>query len=114
VIIARMSFGTDNADRRAVPRMEWTSTAESRHYVAASPGGGKSHLAAAIGLALVENGWRVLFTRTTDLVQKLQVARRELALEAAITRSARRGRTTILASGLETICSNSWWTRAPG
>jgi DNA replication protein DnaC len=26
------------------------------------PGGGKSHLAAAIGLALVENGWRVLFT----------------------------------------------------
>ncbi len=38
------------------------------------PGGGKSHLAAAIGLALIENGWRVLFTRTTDLVQKLQVA----------------------------------------
>jgi DNA replication protein DnaC len=37
-------------------------------------------------LALVENGWRVLFTRTTDLVQKLQVARRELALEAAINR----------------------------
>ena len=36
------------------------------------PGGGKSHLAAALGLALVENGWRVLFTRTTDLVQRLQ------------------------------------------
>jgi len=50
------------------------------------PGGGKTHLAAAIGLGLIENGWRVLFTRTTDLVQKLQVARRELALEAAITR----------------------------
>lgn len=50
------------------------------------PGGGKSHLAAAIGLALVENGWRVLFTRTSDLVQKLQLARRELALEAAIAR----------------------------
>jgi DNA replication protein DnaC len=50
------------------------------------PGGGKSHLASAIGLALVENGWKVLFTRTTDLVQKLQVARRELALEAAINR----------------------------
>ena len=48
------------------------------------PGGGKSHLAAAIGLALVENGWRVLYTRTTDLVQRLQVARRELTLEAAI------------------------------
>ncbi len=36
------------------------------------------------GLALIENGWRVLFTRTTDLVQKLQVARRELQLESAI------------------------------
>jgi DNA replication protein DnaC len=50
------------------------------------PGGGKSHLAAAIGLALIENGWRVLFTRTTDLVQKLQVARRELQLEGAIAK----------------------------
>jgi len=50
------------------------------------PGGGKSHLAAAIGLALVENGWRVLFMRTTDLVQRLQVARRELALESAIAK----------------------------
>jgi DNA replication protein DnaC len=50
------------------------------------PGAGKSHLAAAIGLALVENGWRVLFTRTTDLVQRLQVARRELALESALAK----------------------------
>jgi len=50
------------------------------------PGGGKTHLASAIGLALVENGWRALFTRTSDLVQRLQVARRELALEAAINR----------------------------
>ena len=50
------------------------------------PGGGKSHLAAALGLALVENGWRVMFARTTDLVQRLQVARRELALESAIAK----------------------------
>jgi DNA replication protein DnaC len=50
------------------------------------PGGGKSHLSAALGLALVENGWRVLFARTTDLVQQLQVARRELALESAIAK----------------------------
>ena len=53
------------------------------------PGGGKSHLAAGIGLALVEQGWRVLYTRTTDLVQRLQTARRELALEGAIARLAR-------------------------
>ncbi|MGY4601452.1 DNA replication protein DnaC [Bradyrhizobium sp. GM22.5] len=50
------------------------------------PGGGKTHLGTAIGLALVENGWRVLFARTTDLVQRLQVARRELALESAIAK----------------------------
>jgi DNA replication protein DnaC len=50
------------------------------------PGGGKSHLAAAIGLALIESGWKVLFTRTTDLVQKLQIARRDLTLEAALAR----------------------------
>jgi DNA replication protein DnaC len=31
-------------------------------------------------------GWRVLFTRTTDLVQKLQIARRDLVLEAAIAK----------------------------
>lgn len=48
------------------------------------PGSGKSHLGAALGHALVENGFRVLFTRTTDLVQKLQTARQELALTAAI------------------------------
>jgi len=39
-----------------------------------------------MGLALLEKGYRVLFTRTSDLVQKLQVARRELTLESAINR----------------------------
>jgi hypothetical protein len=48
--------------------------------------GGKSHFAAALGFVLVENAWRALFTRTTDLVQRLQIARRELALEAAIAK----------------------------
>jgi DNA replication protein DnaC len=48
------------------------------------PGGGKSHLASAIGLSLIEKGWRVLFTRTSDLVQKLQLARRELVPRGAI------------------------------
>jgi hypothetical protein len=54
--------------------------------ITGAAGGSKSHLAAALGFALVENGWRVLFTRTTDLVQRLQIARRELALEAAIAK----------------------------
>ena len=47
-------------------------------------GSGKSHLGAAFGHALVQNGYRVLFTRTTDLVQRLQQARQALSLESAI------------------------------
>jgi len=47
-------------------------------------GSGKSHLAAALGHALVENGYRVLFTRTTEVVQRLQTARQALSLDAAI------------------------------
>ena len=47
-------------------------------------GVGKTHLAAAIGEKLVESGYRVLFTRTTDLVQKLQVAKRALTLPTTL------------------------------
>jgi DNA replication protein DnaC len=50
------------------------------------PGSGKSHAAAALGRALVENGYRVLFTRITDLVQRLQAERQALRLEAAIAK----------------------------
>src|SRR5262249_18780452 len=39
-----------------------------------------------LGHALVENGRRVLFVRTRKLVQQLQVANRELRLEAAIAK----------------------------
>src|SRR3984957_6033446 len=39
------------------------------------PGSGKSHVAAALGRALIENGYRVLFMRTTDMVQRLQAER---------------------------------------
>jgi len=49
-------------------------------------GSGKTHAAAAIGDALVEQGRRVLFTRTTDLVQRLQAARRDLALPALLAK----------------------------
>jgi DNA replication protein DnaC len=49
-------------------------------------GTGKTHAAAAIGAGLIDHGYRVLFTRTTDLVQKLQAARRDLALPAALAK----------------------------
>lgn len=49
-------------------------------------GTGKSHIAAAIGHALIERGRRVLFSRTTDMVQRLQAARRDLSLPALIAK----------------------------
>ena len=50
------------------------------------PGVGKSHLASAIGGSLVERGYRVLFTRTTDLVNRLRRAEQSLELEAELKR----------------------------
>ena len=47
-------------------------------------GVGKTHLAAAIGEKLVESNFRVLFSRTTDLVQRLQAAKKALSLPAAL------------------------------
>lgn len=48
--------------------------------------GERTHVLCAIGHALVEAGRRILYTSTTDMVQKLQAARRDLALEAALTK----------------------------
>jgi len=99
LVDARLPAGKtfDNFDFEAVPmvsKAQVTALAAGDGWLGKGanlllfgpPGGGKSHLASALGLALIENGWRVLFTRTTDLVQKLQVARRELNLEATINR----------------------------
>jgi DNA replication protein DnaC len=45
------------------------------------PGRGKTHLVCAIGYELIQRGYRVLFTATYALVQRLLVAKRELRLE---------------------------------
>ena len=50
------------------------------------PGTGKTHLVAAIGHALIDRGLRVFFTRTSELVQRLQAARRDLRLPAELTK----------------------------
>src|SRR5262252_3842431 len=99
LVEARLPAGKtfDNFDFEAVPmisKAQVTALAAGDGWLGKGanlllfgpPGGGKSHLAAAIGLALIENGWRVLFMRTTDLVQRLQIARRELALENALAK----------------------------
>jgi DNA replication protein DnaC len=45
------------------------------------PGRGKSHVVAAVGYELIRRGYRVLFTPTFALVQRLLVAKRDLRLE---------------------------------
>jgi DNA replication protein DnaC len=50
------------------------------------PGSGKSHLGSALGHALIDAGYRVLFTRTGDIVQKLQAARQSLQLPSMLTK----------------------------
>jgi DNA replication protein DnaC len=44
------------------------------------PGVGKSHLISGLGHALIDAGRRVLFVRCSELVQRLQTARRDLRL----------------------------------
>lgn len=45
------------------------------------PGRGKTHLVCAIGNELIQRGYRVLFTPTFALVQRLLAAKRDLRLE---------------------------------
>ena len=64
---------------------EWVERADNLLLFGPS-GVGKTHLAAAIGHGLIEQGQRVYFTPTTQLVQQLQVAKRELKLTEALSR----------------------------
>ncbi|MBT8051741.1 MAG: IS21-like element helper ATPase IstB [Gammaproteobacteria bacterium] len=62
---------------------DWTR--QSRNVLLFGPSGvGKTHLAAAIGHGLIEQGVRVRYFATTALVQQLQLAREQLRLEEAL------------------------------
>jgi DNA replication protein DnaC len=50
------------------------------------PGVGKSHLGCGIGHALIDAGYRVLYMRTSELVQRLQAARQSLQLPQALAK----------------------------
>lgn len=50
------------------------------------PGTGKSHLVCGLGHALIDRGYKVLFVRTSELVQRLQAARRDLRLPGELAK----------------------------
>jgi DNA replication protein DnaC len=50
------------------------------------PGAGKTHLVAGLGHALIDRGHKVLFMRTSELVQRLQAARRDLRLPGELAK----------------------------
>ena len=50
------------------------------------PGVGKTHLVAGLGHALIDRGHKVLFMRTSELVQRLQAARRDLRLPVELAK----------------------------
>lgn len=69
-------FGLGNGDL-------WVK--DGRNVLIFGPSGtGKTHLATGIGEKLVLGGYRVLFTRTTELLQKLQAAKRDCSLPAIL------------------------------
>lgn len=73
------------AQVEALAAGDWLAAAGNIIAVGNS-GSGKTHLIAAIGHALVEAGYKILYVRTTDMVQRLQAARRELQLERELAR----------------------------
>ncbi len=64
---------------------EWVTTGENV-LAFGLPGRGKTHVACALGHALLQKGYSVLFTPTFRLVQDLLAAKRDLQLPRALRR----------------------------
>jgi DNA replication protein DnaC len=80
---------TEGIEKRQITALiqqrHWVRQAENVLLFGAS-GVGKTHVACAIGYALIEHGIRVKFTTATGVVQSLQQAKEELTLADALTR----------------------------
>ncbi|MCB0095747.1 MAG: IS21-like element helper ATPase IstB [Caldilineaceae bacterium] len=74
--------------RRLLPQLEQGDFVDRAENVLffGLPGTGKTHCAAALGHALIQNGRSVLFMPTFKLVGRLLVAKRDYALEPALRR----------------------------
>jgi len=67
---------------------DWVNSAENIIFFGPS-GVGKTHLASAIGYRMIEHGHRVLFTSTTELVQRLERAKSEYRLPEMLSKLGR-------------------------
>lgn len=91
---ATKTLGTLDLDKlpapvkRALPRLSRGGFLDrgDNLLVFGLPGRGKTHVVCAIGHELVQAGYRVFFTSTNLLVQRLLAARRDLLLERALQR----------------------------
>lgn len=80
------SVNAANINRMAQDRL-WVD--EAQNLILLGPSGvGKTHMAAAIGYGLLDQGIKVFFSSTTLLVQTLQQAKAELKLKATLDRLA--------------------------
>lgn len=86
--------GFDFAAVPAVSKAHVMALAEADGWIAQGhnlmafgpPGVGKTHVIAGIGHALIDRGYKVLFVRTSEIVQRLQAARRDLRLPAELAK----------------------------
>ena len=75
---ALKAMRANNGHRLAATRMKWiedpnSQKSDTRHYVAVSPGTGKSHIATALGVQAAEHHRKkVRFFATVDLVNALE------------------------------------------
>ena len=76
------------ATRMQIERLrDGSFLAEAINVVAVGrPGAGKSHIACALGHALIDQGHPVLFAPTSALVQRLLAAKRDLCLPKELTK----------------------------
>lgn len=68
-----------------ITNTNWVDQAENVLIFGPS-GVGKTHLASAIGYSMIEKGKRALFISATELVQNLQLSRRDFSLPAALAK----------------------------
>ena len=90
--LATFSFASVDVNRLQIISLAedptWVKNAHNL-LLFGSSGVGKTHLAASIGYALIQQGVKVLFTSTSKLVQSLQQAKATLQLNQALERLSR-------------------------